>query len=174
MAKRTNPKKPDTQGQDDLGVLHPGETKVINGKTIVMREYGFVEGLRVRAQAKPFLDDLYAATKSGDAINTEQVTHIVSVHHELVLGLVAQAADIDLSFILSITDDNEGQQLLALWWRVNGGFFLKKIKERITGEILELRMRNQMANQAAGQTSMPNSSPTGTTQTKSDSIPNDN
>lgn len=171
MAKRIEKpvaKKADT-GADDLDILFPDRSVLIAGKKITVREYGFVEGLRVRAAAKPFIDDLSGILKSSGVPLVEQITGLIERHSDLVVLLVAEAADVDQNFMHSLTDQ-EGEALLGCWWSVNGPFFLNKAKDRLRAEVVDKQLRKNLV---AGQTSLPNSSPTTTTPTESETTPSD-
>ena len=59
---------PETAAADDLAILHPDRTLVLGGRTIVLREYGFFEGLDVADRASAFIADLIAASDDGVAV----------------------------------------------------------------------------------------------------------
>ena len=45
-------------GADDLEVLHPDRTATIAGRAVTMREYGFIEGLKLAPLYKGIVDDI--------------------------------------------------------------------------------------------------------------------
>lgn len=86
-----------------------------------MREYRFVDGMRVRAKAKHLVQDLHQQIAAGEAL-TEDVLNVLAVHADLVRELVIEAtfgADADWYDAL---DDANGTQLLIAWWSVCGPF----------------------------------------------------
>lgn len=168
MAKVVTDKKEKAAapGDDDLQVLHPESKAVIAGRSITMREYGFIEGLKVRALAKPIIDSILAAVRENRIPDVDEIQYILTEHAESVGRLIAQAADIEPEWVLELEDQYAGDQLMAMWWGCNGPFFLRKAIDQRRQEILVKSMR-------VGQTSTPNSSPTGTTQIESENTPND-
>ncbi|MFU4637262.1 hypothetical protein ACM71F_30855, partial [Pseudomonas aeruginosa] len=60
VERETQPAPATDPGADDLQILHPERTLEVQGRMVTMREYGFVEGLKLRATMQPFLDDLHA------------------------------------------------------------------------------------------------------------------
>lgn len=121
----TDPKQ---ASADDLDILHPERTETIAGIVVTMREFTFVEGLRVNALGKPFIDDLYRAFSQGDP-DYETVLALVGVHYEAVLVMVAMAADVDPAWVRALPPE-DGELILALWWGANAGFFGRAIVRR--------------------------------------------
>lgn len=166
MAEIVNKKEKATPGADDLQVLHPERTAVIAGRSITMREYGFIEGLKVRVFAKPLIDYLHENIASGGAPSATDIQYMLAEHADNVARLIAQAADVELEWVLNLEDQYAGDQLLNMWWACNCGFFFRKAVDRFRASLLEKSV-------LAGLMSTPNSSPTATTQTESASTPND-
>ena len=76
---------------EQLGILYPEGTMTIAGRVVTIREYGYLEGLRLLPQVQPLTDALYAlldrealAPPSADAI-----AEVVAAHVDLVAALVA-------------------------------------------------------------------------------------
>lgn len=140
-------------GADDLEVLHPEREFELDGRKIVMREYGFVEGLRLAAQAAPVVQDLASlANNRDDAEGLRSFANLESVfarHEDALLALVAQACDQPVAWVRDLDDEN-GRSLLLAWWAVNGPFFVRRV-------ITELQMR-LAAVPSAGDASTPASS----------------
>lgn len=166
MAEIVTKKEKATPGEDDLQVLHPERTAVIAGRSITMREYGFIEGLKVRALAKPLIATLHATVASGRLPEINDVQFMLAEHAENVAQLIAQAADLEPEWVLNLKDQYAGDQLLAMWWGCNGHFFIRKAIDQVRQNLLVSAMR-------AGLMPTPNSSPTATTQTESASTLND-
>lgn len=160
MAEIVHKKDKATPGEDDLQVLHPERTAVIAGRSITMREYGFVEGLKVRALSKPILDDLFNFVSTGRVPDVDEIQGILAAHAENVARLIAQAADVEPEFVLNLDDQYAGDTLLAMWWGCNGPFFMRKAVNQVRENLLVKALR-------AGQTFTPNLSPTATAQTES-------
>lgn len=132
---------------DDLEVLHPNVTLTIDKKTITVREYNFIEGLRVRAATKPFIDELYGIFEQS-TLDVDAYLHLIAVHIDLLLPHIAIAADVEPDF-LDTLNTRDGEQLLSAWWIANGPFFLRALSERRA-----IASLNRATNHA-GQTSTP-------------------
>ncbi len=156
MAKRkqgviTAPEPAAAEGADDLNVLHPNLEATLNGRQVVVREYGFIEGLKLQAELQPFLDGLYAMTMAGSKPGLHEILALIGQHTDLVAHAIARAADVEPSEVLELKDHQEGHTLLMKWWIVNGPFVWRCVRDRIVGE-------RAVAKHLAGQTSTPGSS----------------
>ena len=81
MASRAKKKpKPGTEGADDLQVLHPELPLSVGGRDLVMREYGFIEGLRVRPIIEPMLKDMEALIGLTTQPTNDQVLDLMGNH----------------------------------------------------------------------------------------------
>jgi len=151
----TAPEAPAAEGADDLQKLHPNLEAPLNGRIVVVREYGFVEGLQVRQQLRPFLDGLYELVKVDSVPPLEQIMDLVVDHLDAVLQAVATSADIEVEELKNLENQDEGDLLMMRWWTANGPFFYRRALSRILAE----RYRAAEAEkQRAGQTSTPASS----------------
>lgn len=140
----------DVPGHDDLEVLHPERRLIIAGRQITVREYGFVEGLRLQPLAEPLIEDLRAHLEEGRSWNVEAVHSLLGRHADAVLRLMAVAADVESEWIDSL-DQDAGAALMFLWWTVNGPFYMRCA-------IVRARAAQALAAQRAGATSTPPSS----------------
>lgn len=120
---------------DDLAILHPDREVTIAGRCLVIREYGFVEGLKMRAIAQPFIDALYALTggSGGRPPSFRDIESMLVEHWQQVLPLVARAADVDVDWIEGLKDE-DGYHLMQEWWLANSGFFIRRVVERLATE----------------------------------------
>ncbi|WP_312679869.1 DUF6631 family protein [Stutzerimonas nitrititolerans] len=141
-------------GQDDLEVLHPNRSATIAGRSVTVREYGFIEGMRLRPLLQPFLDDLHTMML-GDALpGLDQITMTLGAHIDAVSEAVAIAADVELEWLAGLSQD-DGMHLLMLWWGANGPFYVRSVRNRIATDRAVEKLR-------AGQMSTPSSSPPAT------------
>ena len=142
---------------DDLAVLHPERGATIAGRAITVREYGFVESLKLHGLIQPILLDLRAALASSAAPTLDDVIDLLAGHHEALVQLMAIAADVEPAWIATLNAD-DGQELLYLWWGANGPFWLRSVVQRLAAE----RMAHQAAalrEISAGAPSTPSSLP---------------
>lgn len=138
-------------GADDLQVLHPELQATIAGREITVREYGFVEGMRLRPLLQPFLDDLHAIVAGGSLPPLEHITTLLGTHIDAVIEAVATAADLEVEWLTTpARTQDEGQHLLMLWWAANGPFYVRSVFSRIAAD--------HAVSRHAGATSTPSSS----------------
>lgn len=127
--------------QEDLEILHPERPLTVANRPVVVREYGHVEGLRMLAWAKPFTDDLYAVIARGSQPpGVAEMAELLAKHVDLVRDMVAQAADVEPSWVESLSDV-DGDLLFMAWWKANAGFFIRRLVARAAAEKLEARLR---------------------------------
>lgn len=167
MAKKVEKKedKAAAAAAEELDALHPERTAVLAGRSVTVREYGFVEGTRLRLVARPFAGGLFALLKGKDVPHYEAVLDIIAEHLDLVLELVAQAADVKVEWIKSLPPA-DGELLLMMWWGVNGHFFLRAALQR-------LRVEQEVETLLAGAASTPPLLHTDTATGTSDATPNE-
>lgn len=172
MAQKIEKPKPQREEAEDLEILHPERTFTVAGEEITVREYGFVEGLRLRSQAAPLLDSL-CQIMTGDGLSLEQVLDILAEHHQVTLALLAQAIDRDVAWLeRDSVSQEDGHALLMTWWSVNGPFLLRSVQRRRMAEMVAERVKRN-PDAFAGATSTAPSSPMGTTRTASAATPSD-
>ena len=136
---------------DEISVLHPDRSFELAGRKITVREYGHIEGLRLQAWAKPFLDDLYARMTLGSAApKAYEVQDLFATHADLICDMEALAAGVERSWVEQL-NDQDGELLMAVWWQVNANFFFRRMFARAAAEKRERR--------SAGPTSTTPSSP---------------
>lgn len=116
---------------DEMQILHPDREITIAGRALVIREYGFVEGLKLRTIAQPFIDALYALVGgNGNPPDFDQVESLLVDHPEHVLPLIAKAADVEVEWIGTLSDE-DGYLLMQEWWLVCSGFFIRRVVQRL-------------------------------------------
>lgn len=147
---------PETAAADDLAILHPDRTLVLGGRTIVLREYGFFEGLDVADRASAFISDLVAASSDG-ALRYAQVRRMFGRHRAVIPAIAAQAGDVEVAWLEALPPD-ELELYLATWFAVNAAFFVREV----LAELREAQLREAQllaAGASAGAISSPDSPP---------------
>ncbi|MBN5004530.1 hypothetical protein JY447_10725 [Stenotrophomonas maltophilia] len=121
-------------GQAELEILM-GEGQVrVAGQQLSVREYTFAEGLFIQATARSFLEDLYGVFKPGSTVPSfEQVSEICARNADVILNLMAKSANVERSWVESLAEA-EGELLMLAWWRVNSGFFIRRVLRRAIAE----------------------------------------
>ena len=147
---------PETAAADDLAILHPDRTLVLGGRTIVLREYGFFEGLDVADRAAGFIADLIAASDDG-ALRYAHVRRLFGRHRAVIPAIAAQAGDVEAAWLEALPPD-ELELYLATWFAVNAAFFVREV----LAELRETQLREAQrlaAGASAGAISSPDSPP---------------
>lgn len=150
MARKVAKPAPEP-GADDLEILHPEREVIIVGRQLVVREYGFVEGLRLMPLAEPLIEALRTHLEDGQPWGVEAVHAMLGRHAEAVVRLMAVAADVEPEWIDSL-DQNAGTELMFWWWTVNGPFYMRCAVDRAKAALAVKAQR-------AGRTSTPPSLP---------------
>ena len=149
----------ETAAADDLAILHPDRTLVLGGRTVVLREYGFFEGLDVADRASAFIADLVAASSDG-ALRYAQVRRMFGRHRAVIPAIAAQAGDVEVAWLEALPPD-ELELYLATWFAVNAAFFVREV----LAELREAQLREAQllaAGASAGAISSPDSPPPAT------------
>lgn len=154
MAKKIEKKTASKDADTDLEVLHPDRDITINGESITVREYGFVEGLRLRSLMQPLRDSLHKLMVGGVPA-LDQVIEVIAEHHETVLQLMAASIDRDVEWFDKLKPE-EGDYLLLIWWTVCGPFFMRSVQNRLIADKVKAA---RIAASSAGETSTPPLSP---------------
>ncbi|WP_418647227.1 DUF6631 family protein [Thauera butanivorans] len=134
---------------DELDILHPERTLTFAWGKIVVREYGGVEWMRLRAVARPIIDSLAALLAAGVPVVYEAALDVLADNMDAVLTLVAAATDESVETIQGLAPD-ELDDLLLYWWGANGRFFL----HRAANAVAVMQVAAQIA-QSAGASSTP-------------------
>lgn len=146
---------------DDTDVLFPERVLSIAGEDVTVREFTFLEGIRLDAKIQPLLDGFEAAAED-DATGAELMATLLVDHQELMIELLATCSDRDVEWVESLSD-SDGQDLMWTFWQVNRRFFLRRIGVRRIS-----RDRKAKVDASGGASSLDDSSPTGTTGSNSD------
>lgn len=168
MARKVDRKADKAAGKaaEELDILHPERTVVLAGRKVTVREYGFVEGVRLRLVAKPFTEGLFALLKDERAGEYEAVLDVIAEHLDVVMELVAVAADVKTDWIAQLSSE-DGDLLFMMWWGVNYPFFMRAALQR-------LRVELQVKALSAGAASTPPLSPTDTASGTLEGTPSEN
>lgn len=153
---------------EELDILHPERVLTFAWGKVVVREYGGIEWMRLRAVARPIVDSLAALLAAGVPAAYEAALDVLGANMDAVLTLLAAATDESTATIQGLAPDELDDVLLA-WWGANGRFFL----HRAANAVMVTRAEVQIA-QSAGPSSTQPSSPTATASTTSAATPGGN
>lgn len=143
------------EGRDDVSVMHPDITLTIAGCEIMVREYGFVEGLAVRRYMKPFTDALEQSFGRGEAM-LDDILDLVADHWEIVQRAIAASAQVEVDWIGQL-NDRDGDLLMQGWWNACGPFFIRRIVRRAVERIEAARLARPVGPTSTSNSSVPGS-----------------
>ncbi|WP_074919334.1 DUF6631 family protein [Ectopseudomonas toyotomiensis] len=155
MGARVARKPKEEQGANDLEVLHPNRSATIAEREVVVREYGFVEGMQMLAMLEPLLVDLQDMMANTKPLDFHSSSTLFAKHMEIITYAIAVSADVEVEWLGQLNQE-DGYHLLMLWWGVNGPFYIRTVRDRV---IVERAAAQSAAKAGAGQTSTPPSSP---------------
>jgi hypothetical protein len=119
-----------TGGESDLDTLFPERTAIIDGRDVVMREYGFVESLRLSTAIAALVDAMAGVALAGNFQDIDSLRVAFGDQADAVLQLIAAACDQPLTWVQGL-DAAPGEQLMMLWWGVNTDFFLRRVLQSV-------------------------------------------
>lgn len=124
----------------ELEVLHPDRQVIIAGRSISVREYGFIEGAKLAPLIKPLTDALHELIADADAPpGFDAIAYVIAGHIDEVVQLVAQAADVEPEWITSLSDQ-DGDFLMQVWWQTNAHFFIRRVLRKAAQEKVARRL----------------------------------
>lgn len=118
---------------DELAMLYPDQEIEIAGETIFVREFRYLEGLKARALARPFLNELRDIIGNDNALPSPEALADAVAHHgeiwcELMASVCGEAPparkSADWVAALSPVD---AAKLEEAFWRANGFFFVRRL-----------------------------------------------
>ncbi|HFL6954534.1 TPA: DUF6631 family protein [Stenotrophomonas maltophilia] len=139
---------PEPEGiADELDILAGQQQGQVDGKTVIVREYGFFEGARVLPAAAPLLADLQPLFEGREPPSMLEVTDVLLSHPDVFRYLLAcsiapppgegtdTAAEVRAQEAwLETLNETDGEQMLLLWWQANGNFLLRRLLRNAVGK----------------------------------------
>lgn len=124
----------------ELQTLHPQYELAFGDRLVVIREYAYLEELRLYAPSQPFVDDLEALLANATvAPSVDAIADVIARHLPLVTDLVARAAvpyssdptemASRIGYAVQWIDGlgkTDGDRLVLCWWGLNGRFFFQR------------------------------------------------
>lgn len=112
------------------------EVPLSTGRTVKVRGYGFMEGLKVIQIAGPLMTALqafFSATRAGEDISLLELQKAFAVDPAAMVELLVLASDLDAAEIQSL-GDADGELLLWAWWTMNADFFVRRLVEQASAQ----------------------------------------
>lgn len=107
----------------DLAILHPDRPVEIAGRSIVVREYGFIEGQRLLHLAEPLIKEIANAFAGGVPAFIE-FQFIAAKYIDNLTKLISVSIDQPEEWLEGLSPI-DGDLLLNIWWEVNGNFYIR-------------------------------------------------
>lgn len=153
---KPNGNPPEPTAAEDAGILFPDVDVTVRDPdtgeriTLTVREFRFLEGLRLTAQIRPFVEAIGGSMDEDGEADVGAISEAMTEHADIWIECIAQAAGRDAEWIARLAD-RDGQALSAAMWDANKDFFGRRIIED---------MRRRAADRSPSPTSsMPSSGP---------------
>ena len=112
---------------EEIEILAPDQAVTIAGERVVVREFRYVEGMRLAAKIEPLLERLRALMESDEEPDDQQVyDRLVNADPDAMIDLMAQACDHPREWVEALGDE-DGMFLANAFWRANRGFFVRRL-----------------------------------------------
>ena len=152
-----NPNGDGSAAPSDAAVLFPDVDVTVrdpdtgDNVALTVREFRFLEGLRLTATVRPLVEALGASVQEGDDVDAAMIAAAMTDHADVWMECIARATGRDARWIGRLSDA-DGQALSAAMWGVNADFFGRRVVEDV--------IRRRQATQSPSPTSsMPSSGP---------------
>lgn len=147
---------PEPTAAEDLAVLFPDLEVAVRDPdtgasvTLTVREYRFLEGLKVGARTGALVEAI-AATVQGGVVSEQRLAEVLGEHAETWLDCIVQATGQDAGWLARLSDA-DGQRLSTAMWQANQGFFIRRL-------VSALARRREDGPSPSPKSSMPSSGP---------------
>ena len=132
----------------DVSVRDPDTGEMV---TLTVREYRFLEGLRIQATCRPLIEAIAETAVDGDDVDVGAIAAAMTDHAETWVTCIAHATGRDVEWIGRLSD-TDGQALSVAMWGANRNFFGRRLVEA-------LRRRRKAEPSPSPTSSMPSSGP---------------
>jgi hypothetical protein len=111
---------------DSDDILFPERELDIQGETVVVREFSYLEAMKRAAGAKNLIAAIGKIISEADTIRLEELDAVIADHIDEWVGLLAASISKDASFVESL-NDQDGSNLAMAFWEINGPFLLRRV-----------------------------------------------
>lgn len=106
-------------------ILFPDKTLTLAGEAVTVREFKYLEGLKLAAIAAPLLSALSQLMTEGE-IDLLKIDQVIADNADIWAQLLAASCDKPVDWLETLSDV-EGTQLSWGFWEVNGPFLLRRV-----------------------------------------------
>jgi hypothetical protein len=143
-----------TDNANDLEVLFPDETLNIAGEQVEVREFRYLQGLQALPLARPILVGL-GELLQDQTLDPLALEALIAEHQDAWLALIAISTGRPVAWIQGLRD-GEGMRLSLAFWRVNAGFFMRRL---VFGGALAVALKQRVSPSPSASSSTPSSAP---------------
>lgn len=115
---------------NDLDILLAFREVTVGKEVIPVREFSFMQGLRLGAAITPLVEEL--VDRLGDYRDVDDVNEYMGIllevfgnHEQLTTLLIAESTGKPVEWVAQL--GNDGEDLLLTMWTVNRAFFLRRV-----------------------------------------------
>jgi hypothetical protein len=137
-------KKKDTQAQEEAEILFPDADIVIGGETITVREFGFIEAMKVEPIAWPIIEALADIGTDWESVDFRQVMMVFADNAEAFVQLIAASTGKSPEWVAEL-NDRDGNAIANTFWRVNQGFFVRRLLVLLAPKLKARMAKTQQA-----------------------------
>lgn len=130
-------------------ILFPNADLDIGGETVTVREFGFMESMKLEPIAYPLIQALADIGADWASVSHREVMQVIADHDLAYAKLIAASVDRPLDWVQGLSD-KEGMALSTAFWRVNNGFFVRRLLT-----LMLPQLARQAAKESAGAASLP-------------------
>lgn len=130
-------------------ILFPNADLEIGGETVTVREFGFVESMKLEPIAYPIIQALADIGEEWDTVGHTEVMRVIADHDEAYARLIAASVNRPLEWVQRLSD-KDGMTLSTAFWKVNNGFFVRRLLTLMLPKLVQRAKREQ-----AGAASLP-------------------
>ncbi len=111
---------------NEAEILFPEMSVVINDEPVVVKEFSFIQGMKVNAMAKPFIKGLSVFFSDGEDVDFSAMSVVFDSHVSTLIELMAISTGKPVEWFETLSD-TDGQSLLMAFWSVNRNFFINRL-----------------------------------------------
>lgn len=119
----------------ELEILQPDREVDIAGEKIAVREYTWTEAIGLGRIAAPLIEDLNRLFSDAEP-TLDGLMVALEGHKQSLFELISKAIDRPVEWIEKLSDA-DGLLLLHVFWRVNSGFFVRRLVMRRASRPIE-------------------------------------
>lgn len=116
--------------ENEIEVLSPDSEITLQGVTVLVHEFSFIEGLKAEVLARDMMIELaQILLDQGDDIQVDDLAVLFARHSNNYVELIAMSTSQPRQWVESLSD-KDGQLLSWTFWAVNKGFFMRRLAMR--------------------------------------------